>query len=103
MPEFGFIKEAVRISSGGRWVYICFDPTCPDQGDSGAVNHVYAMNTDTITTAVAPDGNFAVTTPSDQTKIKGGEEADTGVINAELMLAFESPKHGLAVWTAFTF
>jgi hypothetical protein len=101
--EFGFIKEVVRISSGGQWVYVCFDPTCPDVGDTGGVNHVVALNTSVWTIAVAPDGNFQVSKPSDQTEIKGGEEADTGTIQAELMLACEDPKHGLVCHSNFTF
>lgn len=101
--EFGFVKEVVRISSGGQWVYVCFDPTCPDQTDSGAVNHVAVFNSSVWTTAIAPDGNFAVSTPADQTKVKGGEEADVGTIQAELMLCCEDPKHGIAYFSNFTF
>lgn len=101
--EFGFLKEVVRISSGGQWVYVCFDPTCPDQTDSGAVNHVYALNSSVWTTAIAPEGNFVVSKPADQTRVKGGEEADTGTIQAKLLLACEDPKHGIYCCPDFTF
>lgn len=103
MAEFGFIKEVVRISSGGQWVYVCFDPTAPDQTDSGAVNHVVVMNSSAWTTAIAPDGNFAVSTPADQTKVEGGSESDTGTIQAELMLACENPKQGVVYFSQFSF
>lgn len=103
MAEFGFVKEVVRISSGGQWVYVCFDPTCPDQNDGSGHNAMAVINSSVWTTAIAPDGNFAISTPADQTKVKGGEEADTGTIQAELMLACEDPRHGLVYYSDVTF
>lgn len=103
MPEFGFIKEAVRINSGGQWVYVCFDPTCPDQTDTNAQNAVCCINSSVWTTAVAPDGNFNISTPADQTKVEGGSESDTGTIQAELMLACEAPKQGIYYASNYTF
>jgi hypothetical protein len=82
--EFGFRREVVKINSGNRPVYILYDPACP-------ATHGAFLNPATWTVAFAPDGNFKISTPSDQTKVEGGDEADTGTINAELLFACEVP------------
>lgn len=94
MPEFGFKREIVRIYSGNRPVYIYYEPEMP-------ASHAACLDPSTWTVAIHPDNNFRVTTPSDQTKIDGGDEADTGTINAELMIACEVPA-GNAYFTALS-
>lgn len=84
-PEFGFKKEVVRIFTGGRAVYVVYDPACP----SGVV---VALEPSTWTVALHPEGNFTVSTPADQTKVEGGKEADTGTVTAEPMIVCEVPK-----------
>jgi hypothetical protein len=84
-PEFGFKREVIRIFSGGRKVYVIYDPECP-------ASHLAALNLNTWTLAVHPDSNFKISTPSDQTKNEGGDEADTGTIATEIMLCCEVPQ-----------
>jgi hypothetical protein len=82
--EFGFRREVVKINSGNQPVYILYDPACPD-------GHGAFLNPATWTVAIPPDGNFKISTPSDQTKVEGGKEADTGTINLEAMICCEVP------------
>jgi hypothetical protein len=83
-PEFGFKREVVRIFSGNRPVYIVYDPEVP-------ANHGAFLDPSTWTVAIHSDSNFKISTPADQTKVEGGDEADTGTIAAELMICCEVP------------
>lgn len=82
--EFGFKREVVKINSGNAPVYIIYDPNCP--ATEGAF-----LNPATWTVAIAPDGNFKLSGPYDQTKVEGGKEADIGTINFEGLIACEVP------------
>lgn len=83
-PEFGFKREVVRIFSGNRPVYIIYDPEVPS-------GHGAFLDPSTWTVAIHRDANFKVSTPADQTKVEGGDEADTGTINTELLICCEVP------------
>lgn len=84
-PEFGFQREVVRIGTGNRMVYLYYEPGLP-------AGHAMCLDPSTMTVIVHPDGNFAISTPSDQTKVEGGDEADTGTIVAEVLWCFDVPK-----------
>lgn len=99
-PEYGFKREVVRIYSGERPTYIYYDPQVPSKIGGAATNYVIAIDPSTWTTAIHPDSNFKVSTPADQTKVEGGDEADTGTIAAEILIACEVPK-GNAIFTDF--
>jgi hypothetical protein len=97
-PEYGFRREVVRIYSGNRPVYVYYDPQVPSKIAGDSTNYVYALDPSTWTVAIHPESNFKVSTPADQTKVEGGDEADTGTIAAEVMIACEVPS-GNAVFT----
>lgn len=84
MPEFGFKREIIRIYSGNHPVYVIWDPKIPD-------GHGAFLNPSTWTVAIHPDKNFKISKPADQTENEGGDEADTGTIEVELLLACEVP------------
>jgi hypothetical protein len=83
-PEFGFKREVVKIFSGNRPVYVIYDPEVP-------AGHGAFLDPSTWTVAVHRDANFKVSVPADQTKVEGGDEADTGTINTEILMACEVP------------
>jgi hypothetical protein len=93
-PEYGFKRDVVRIHSGNRPVYVVYDPGCP-------AGHAACLDPSTWTVAIHPDSNFKVSKPSDQTEVEGGDEADTGTIAVEAMLACEVPS-GNAYFTAIS-
>jgi hypothetical protein len=78
--QFGFKNEIVKVDN----TYICYDPECP-------TNHLAALNLDTWTFAIHPDANFKVSTPTDMSKFEGGDDAQTGHIRTEILLACEVP------------
>jgi hypothetical protein len=85
--EFGFKRELVKIDN----TWIVYDPECP-------ATEVAGLNLDTWTVAVHPDANFRATEPTDQSKIDGGDDAQTGVIRTELMVVCEVPSLNI-YWT----
>jgi hypothetical protein len=88
----------VSINSGNRRVFVCYDPQVDTLGTTLTTNPVIALDPSTWTFAIHQDSNFKVSTPQDQTKVEGGDEADTGTIAAEILLACEVPS-GNAVFT----
>lgn len=97
-PEFGFAREMVAINSGNRRVFVCYDPQVDTLGTTLGTNPVIALDPSTWTVAIHQDNNFRVSKPVDQTMVEGGDEADTGTIGVELMLACEVPS-GNAIFT----
>jgi hypothetical protein len=83
-PEWGFKREVVRFSTGNRFVYIYYDPAMP-------ASSLACLDPTTWTVAIHPQGNFKISTPSDQTKVEAGDEADTGTIAFEGLLVCEDP------------
>lgn len=87
IPDFGFFgfqREVVKIDN----TWICYDP---ELDTANFTAHVLALNLSTWTLAIHPDSNFKVSEPFDQSKIKGGEDSQTGQIRTELMLVCEVP------------
>lgn len=78
--EFGFKRELVKVDN----TWVVYDPECP-------TGHVAALNLSTWTFAIHPDANFKVSTPFDQSQIKGGTDEQTGQIRTEIMLVCEAP------------
>lgn len=97
-PEYGFKREIVCINTGGRRVFVYYEPQMDVLDASLTTNAAILLDPKTWTVAVHPDSNFKVSVPEDQTRIEGGDEADTGTIAVELMVACEVPK-GNAVFT----
>lgn len=91
-PEFGFKREIVRIATGNQFVYLYWDPSIPD-------SHAVALDPSTWTVAFGPDGNFTINGPHNQRKVEGGDRADTGTIDVEVMVVCDIPK-GNAYFTA---
>lgn len=100
VPEatYGFTKEMVVIYSGNRPVYIIYDPQMDVLDAVLTTKAAFCLDPTTWTVAIAPDGNFKISEPSDQTKISGGAEIDTGTIQTELLLVCEVPS-GNVVFT----
>jgi hypothetical protein len=91
MPEYGFMRETVCIHAGNRPVYIYYEPAMGDVGQGDAYNTALCLDPSTWTVAIHPESDFTISKPSDQTKVEGGDEADTGTIAAELLIACEVP------------
>lgn len=94
MGEWGFKKEVVKIWAGDRPTYVYFDPAVP-------AGEAAFLDPSTWTFAIPGDRNFKVSPPSDQTKVEGGDEADTGTIEVEILLCCEVPS-GNGYRTAWT-
>ena len=86
--KFGFRREIVEIDN----TFIVYDPFCP-------TGHLAALNLDTWTIAIHPDANFKVSTPEDQQKVEGGDDAHTGHVRTEMMVVCEVPSQN-AYWTS---
>lgn len=86
--QFGFKREIVEIDN----TFVVYDPFCP-------TGHLAALNLDTWTLAIHPDANFAVSTPEDQQKVEGGDDAHTGHVRTEMMVVCEVPSQN-AYWTS---
>jgi hypothetical protein len=82
--QFGFKREIVKIDN----TYICYDP---ELDTANYTTHLAALNLSTWTFAIHPDANFKVSEPFDQSKIEGGDDAQTGNIRTEIMLVCEVP------------
>jgi hypothetical protein len=90
-PEFGFKREIVRIFSGNRAVYVYYDPQVNQLDTDTSKSNALCLDPSTWTVIIHPDANFKVSKPADQTEVEGGDEADTGTIHLEMLLACEVP------------
>lgn len=90
-PEYGFKREMVCVKAGNRKVYITYDPAMDTRDTASGTYNVAALDPSTWTVCIHGDSNFKVSTPSDQTKVEGGDEADTGTIAVELLICCEVP------------
>jgi hypothetical protein len=90
--EWGFKREIVTIHSGNRPVYVYYDPAVP-------AGHAACLDPSSWTVAFAPEGNFKVSKPVAANEVdEGGDEADFGTINVELMICCEVPSANV-YWT----
>jgi hypothetical protein len=97
-PAYGFATEAVQIGVGNRKVYVMYEPAIDALDTTLGTKSAICLDPSTFTVIFAPDGNFSINGPHDQTKIKGGAEIDHGTIQTEILLACEVPS-GNAVFT----
>jgi hypothetical protein len=97
-PEYGFTRDMVCINSGARRVFVYYDPAIDAVDTAAGTNHAFALDPSTWSVCIHKDNNFRVTPPSDQTKVEGGDEADTGTIGVELFVVCEVPS-GNALFT----
>lgn len=84
--QFGWQRDLVKIDN----TFIVYDPGAPS-GDA------FGVNFKTWTLAIHPDANFKQSTPEDQSKVEGGDDATTWTIRTKLLLIAEDPS-GNVYW-----
>ncbi len=81
MAEMGFNKDIVCFDNK---TYVVYDPECPS-------GHMACLNSSTWTVAIHPQKNFRVSTPTDQTINKGGDDVTCGHIRTKMLWCNEEP------------
>ncbi len=81
MAEMGFKKDIVCFDNQ---TYVVYDPEAPS-------GHMACLNSATWTFAVHPQKNFKVSTPKDQTEIKGGDDVTCGTLRTKMLWCCEEP------------
>ncbi len=83
MAEMGFKRDVVCFDNQ---TYVIYDPECPS-------GHMAALNSSTWTVAIHGAKNFKVSTPKDQTEIKGGDDVTCGTIRTKALWCCEEPAY----------
>lgn len=81
MGEVGFKRDVVCFDNT---TYVVWDPECP-------AGHMVALNSETWTVAIHGSKNFKISTPKDQTEIKGGDDVTCGHIRTKMLWCCEEP------------
>lgn len=84
-PEWGFRQEVVKIWAGNRPTYVYYDPAVP-------AGEAAFLDPSTWSIAIPGDRNFKVSRPVAANEVdEGGDEADFGTIEVEIMICCEVP------------
>lgn len=97
-PEYGFKREIIRVWTGNRPVYIYYEPAIDDvdsaagAGSNGQGYAAAAIDPSTFTIIIPSDRNFKISKPVAANEVdEGGDEADFGTIEVEILMACEVP------------
>lgn len=83
MGDMGFKDDIVCINNK---TYVVYDPRCP-------AGHIAALNSSTWTFAIHGKKNFKVSTPTDQTINKGGDDVTCGTVRTKMLWCCEEPAY----------
>lgn len=82
MAEIGFKGDVVCFDNK---TYVVWDPECPS-------GHMACLNSATWTFAIHPSKNFRISTPFDNSELKGGDDVTSGTIRTKALWACEEPQ-----------
>lgn len=83
MAEIGFKNDIVCFDNK---TYVVYDPECP-------TGEMALLNSETWTYAIHPNKNFKVSTPKDQTEMKGGDDVTCGHMRTKMLWCCEEPRY----------
>ncbi len=81
MAEVGFKSDIVCFDNK---TYVVYDPEAPS-------GHLAALNSSTWTVGILGTKNFKVSTPKDQSEIKGGDDVTCGTLRTKMLWCCEEP------------
>lgn len=92
-PEYGFKRDMVCIYSGSRKVFVYYEPAMNAVDTASGTKNAFCLDPSTWTFAIPGDRNFKVSKPIAANEVdEGGDEADFGTIETEILLCCEVPK-----------